>query len=325
MSENLKEIYLAGGCFWGVERYFQNLYGVVSTDVGYANGNTENPTYEQVCYFGTDHAETVHVVYNTNKINLQFILDMYFKVIDPTTADQQGPDIGRQYRTGIYYTDSNDEPIIKNALKELKKSYPRDLIVVECLPLKNYYKAEEVHQDFLKKNPQGYCHIGRSDMRKAFITYPVLDFSMELEKPDINQLEKILTPMQFNVTQNAATEPPFTNEYNNLFDEGIYVDIVSGEPLFSSKDKFQCSCGWPSFYRPIDERCIIKKPDTSLGIERTEVISRAAKSHLGHVFNDLDPEGKLERYCINSAALKFIPKDKLAENGYEKLEKIFDV
>ncbi|MCJ7855175.1 peptide-methionine (S)-S-oxide reductase MsrA [Lachnospiraceae bacterium NSJ-143] len=322
-NHRFKEIYLAGGCFWGVERYMKNVYGVVKTESGYANGNTENPTYEQVCYFGTNHAETVKVIYDTSKADLSFILYMYFKIIDPTLVDQQGPDIGPQYRTGIYFTDSSDEETIRKALKELKKSYPHDLIVVECLPLSNFYKAEEYHQDYLDKNPGGYCHISWNDMKKAFHTYPVLDFAMELKKPDDKKIRELLNPIQFDVTQNSATEPPFDNEYNDFFEEGIYTDILTGEPLFSSKDKFACSCGWPSFYRPIDNRCIVLRGDTSFGMVRTEVLARVSGSHLGHVFNDIDSDGHTQRYCINSAALKFIPSNKLSENGYNELNKLF--
>ena len=322
-NTSLKEIYLAGGCFWGVERFMKNVYSVVSTERGYDNGNTENPTYEQVCYFGTNHAETVKVVYDTAKADLKFILKMYFSIIDPTLVDQQGPDIGPQYRTGIYYTEPSDEETIRKCLAELKKDYPHDLIVVECLPLSNFYPAEDYHQNYLDKNPGGYCHIPWGDIKKAFHTYPILDFTMYLEKPDDEKIQNTLSPLSYEVTQNAATEPPFNNEYNDFFEDGVYVDIITGEPLFSSKDKFACSCGWPSFYKPIDRRCLIYKEDTSFGMVRTEVLCRSSKAHLGHVFNDINENGYTERYCINSAAIKFIPVDKLKAKGYNELITLF--
>ena len=321
--KSLKEIYLAGGCFWGVERFMKNVYGVVGTMCGYANGKIENPTYEQVCYYETDHAETVKVIYDTKKADLKFILTMYFKIIDPTQVDQQGPDMGRQYRTGIYFTDSADEQIIQEELKKLKKSYPHELIVVECKPLENFYTAEEYHQNYLDKNPGGYCHIHYSDMKKAFYTYPILDFAMEFPKPDDEKISTMLTPLQFEVTQNSLTEPPFENQYNDFFEEGIYVDLITGEPLFSSKDKFKCDCGWPSFFKPIDERCVEYKEDTSFGMNRTEVICRSSKAHLGHVFSDINIEGNTRRFCINSAAVMFIPKDKLNKNGLNELNILF--
>ena len=165
IKDNLKEIYLAGGCFWGTEKYFSLVPGIVETEVGYANGNTQNPTYEDVCYRDTGHAETVKVRYNPNEIRLEFILKLFYDVIDPTSVNRQGNDVGTQYRTGIYYVDEKDKDIILNSVKELQKSYTKP-IAIEVMPLRNYYAAEEYHQDYLDKNPNGYCHIGEASSRK---------------------------------------------------------------------------------------------------------------------------------------------------------------
>ncbi len=160
-KENLKEIYLAGGCFWGTEHYFKQIDGVVDTEVGYANGITENPTYKDVCTDKTGFAETVHVTYNPDKVSLKFLLEMYFKAIDPTSINRQGHDTGTQYRTGVYYTDSFDEATISKVFDEEQK-HIKGKVVVENLPLKNFYKAEDYHQDYLDKNPDGYCHLPQS-------------------------------------------------------------------------------------------------------------------------------------------------------------------
>lgn len=292
-----KEIYLAGGCFWGTEKYLSQINGIVETEVGYANGNTEHPTYEQVCRKNTGHAEAVKVIYDPFKINLTLILDLYYDTINPTTINRQGGDVGSQYRTRIYYTDISDKETILKSLNELQKKYDKP-VVVEALPLQNYYKAEEYHQKYLDKNPNGYCHIGKDLFNKA-------------KTANLN-----LSKMQYEVTQNAATEPPFQNEYYDQFKPGIYVDIISGEPLFLSVDKFESGCGWPSFSKPIDKKLIEELQDNSFGRTRTEVRSKNSDSHLGHVFEDGPRDMGGLRYCINSASLKFIPKDEMEKQGY---------
>lgn len=323
--DTMEEIYLAGGCFWGIENYFKQIQGVVKTDVGYANGKTENPTYEQVCSGNTGYAETVHVVYDTEKVPLSFILQMYIKVIDPTTVDRQGNDYGNQYRTGIYYKNINDKEVIEEFLKELSKQYVRKL-AVECLPLKNYYLAEDYHQNYLIKNPGGYCHISKAAIAKAKLARPKIKISqatnnMEEEQapyqvPDDKSLRKTLTPRQYGVTKKNETEPPFQNEYWDKFEEGIYVEIVTGEPLFLSADKFDSGCGWPSFSRPITREQIKETTDRSHGMNRIEVRSKYGNSHLGHVFEDGPVHAGGLRYCINSASLRFIPKEQMEEEGY---------
>lgn len=306
----MSEIYLAGGCFWGTEKYFSSIHGVTSTEVGYANGNTKNPTYEEVCHNHTGHAETVHIRYDSSILPLEFLLDLYYEVIDPTSLNRQGGDIGTQYRTGIYYTDEKDLPVIQKSLQRLQSCYAEPL-QVEVQPLENFSPAEEYHQNYLDKNPQGYCHIPMALFNKAkqARVNPYLYENKE-------NLKQKLTPMQFEVTQNSATEPPFQNEFHHHFEPGIYVDITTGEPLFTSKDKFDSGCGWPSFSKPIDPYVTLEREDLSHGMKRIEVRNRKGSSHLGHVFPDGPAEHGGLRYCINSAALRFIPQRDMEKEGY---------
>jgi len=315
-----KIIYLAGGCFWGTEKYLQNIPGIISTEVGYANGNTVNPTYREVCYNNTGHAEAVKVEYDDDKIGLPYILELYYDVINPVSVNRQGGDIGTQYRTGIYFIDDQDEPVIQESINELQKKY-KEKIAIEVKPLDNYYIAEEYHQKYLDKNPEGYCHIGAAKFEQA---KKAVDPSKRFVKKPLEELKKNLNEMQFAVTQNNATEPPFNNEYYDKFEEGIYVDITTGEPLFVSDDKFESGCGWPSFSKPIDDNSIKNILDTSHGMIRTEVRSKNGDSHLGHVFEDGPMDRGGLRYCINSASLKFIPKEKMESEGYGDYLKLFD-
>ncbi len=311
----MAEIYLAGGCFWGMEKYVASVRGVMETAVGYANGKTENPTYEEVCRRDTGHAETVRVAYDPAIVPLEFLLALYFEAIDPTAVNRQGNDVGTQYRTGIYYTDGGDLPVIQRAVGELQERCERP-VAVEVAPLENFYPAEEYHQKYLDKNPDGYCHIPPAKFKKAAearvnpAAYPAKD-------PEI--LRGALTPLQYEVTQHSATEPPFRNEFHSLFRPGIYVDVTTGEPLFSSGDKFESGCGWPSFSRPVDPNVVREKRDLTHGMVRTEVRSRAGNAHLGHVFPDGPREKGGLRYCINSASLRFIPKEEMEKEGYGHL------
>lgn len=310
-TNSQKEIYLAGGCFWGTEHFLKQVRGVISTQVGYANGNIDNPTYKQVCADTTGFAETVRVAYDPQEVNLPLLLDLYFKTIDPTSVNRQGGDRGSQYRTGIYYTDTIDTPVIETAINVVAKEYDKP-VVVEVKPLKNFYPAEDYHQDYLDKNPGGYCHIHPElfELAKKANTKSVF------KKPDDATLRSKLTDEQYAVTQKNATERPFQNEYWNEFREGIYVDVTTGEPLFVSTDKFESGCGWPSFSKPIDKKLINEDLDTSHGMSRTEVRSKTGDAHLGHVFEDGPVDKGGLRYCINSASLRFIPKDKMEEEGY---------
>ncbi len=311
-------IYLAGGCFWGTEKYISLINGVVSTEVGYANGKTENPTYDEVCN-GSGHAEVVKVEYNKDLISLNFLLYLFYKSINPISLNRQGGDTGIQYRTGIYYVDENDKDIIKNSIENLQKKY-NEPIAIEIKSLDNYFKAEEYHQKYLEKNPYGYCHISEEKFQKSqnAIVNPEL-----YTKLDDETLKEILSETQYNVTQKSSTEPSFQNEYFHHFEEGIYVDITTGEPLFSSNDKFDSGSGWPSFYKPIDPNVIKENVDYNYGMLRTEVKSRVGDAHLGHVFEDGPYEKGGLRYCINSSALHFIPKNELDKEGYRYLMQLF--
>ncbi|MEG2598368.1 MAG: peptide-methionine (S)-S-oxide reductase MsrA [Muribaculaceae bacterium] len=310
---NKKEIYFAGGCFWGTEHFIKLVNGVVMTEVGYANGNAKNPTYKQVCEGNTGFAETVKVVYDPQEVSLQQLIDLYFKTIDPTSLNRQGHDSGSQYRTGIYYTDKADAAIIDNLVKSFAKNYDKPL-VVEIEPLDNFYIAETYHQDYLDKNPGGYCHINPA----LFELAKKANAKKVYSKPEKSALRTKLSDIQYAVTQENATEPAFRNEYYDEHREGIYVDITTGEPLFISTDKFDSGCGWPSFSRPINVELIKENTDNTHGMNRTEVRSKTGDAHLGHLFNDGPKEKGGLRYCINSASLRFIPKDSMEVQGYGK-------
>ncbi len=307
----MAEIYLAGGCFWGMQKYISSLYGVMKTEAGYANGPTVSPTYEQVCQ-NSGHAETVRVEYDPQKISLAFLLRLYFDAIDPAAVNHQGGDSGIQYRTGIYYTDEADLPVIRSERERVQAALSAP-VAVEVLPLKNFYPAEEFHQNYLDKNPEGYCHISYAKIKKAA---RARENQPDFSPSDPKVLKEKLTPIQYAVTQNSETEPPFQNEYWETDWPGIYVDVTTGEPLFTSRDKFDSGCGWPSFSRPLSPEKLTEHRDRSHGMIRTEVRSRTGDAHLGHVFPDGPRERGGLRYCINSASLRFIPKEKMEEEGY---------
>ena len=299
-------IFLAGGCYWGVEAYIRAIPGVLTTRVGFANGWTVGPTYTEVCTGTTGHAETVEVTFDPPALSLDNLLFLFFAAIDPTTRDAQGHDIGTQYRTGIYYTDPADAPVIQAVVAEVGRRYAAP-IVTEVLPLTGFYPAEEAHQSYLEKNPGGYCHIPRTTIE-----------SVAAKAAYVGRI-RALDDLAYAVTQEAATEAPFTNEFDHTFAPGIYVDAVSGEPLFVSSDKYDSGCGWPAFTRPIDPGRLVTRADLSFGRVRTEVRAAGSDSHLGHVFTDGPPERGGLRYCINSVALRFVPVAEMAEQGYGDL------
>ena len=314
----VKIIHLAGGCFWGLEAYMQKLNGVEDAVSGYANGKTENPSYYDLKTSG--HAETVKVIYNPDIISLEDILAHYLRVVNPVSVNKQGNDVGTQYRTGIYYTDEADKTIIENILAKEQTKHDKP-IAIEVEPLKQFYDAEEYHQDYLEKNPGGYCHIDLSLADKPLDKdkEPMIDSSRYI-KPSDEELKKSLTDIQYDVTQNSATERAFSHEYHDSFKRGIYVDITTKEPLFSSTDKFESGCGWPSFSKPISKDVVKYFEDNSHFMHRTEVRSRSGDAHLGHVFNDGPMELGGQRYCINGASLEFIPYEEMDEKGYGYLK-----
>lgn len=301
MEEN-KKIWLAGGCFWGIEEYLSRIDGVINTVAGYANGKGNSTSYNRLK--DTGHAEAVQAEYNPDIISLWELLQYYFAVIDPVSINKQGNDAGTQYRTGIYYLDVSDRRLILSAITELGKEYAVP-IAVEVSPLANFIPAEEYHRKYLQKNPGGYCHVEFS--RLAGIRERV-----EQERSRRGGL----TELQYRVTRQNATEPPFDNAYYANTKKGIYVDITNGRPLFISSDKYNSGCGWPSFTRPIEETAVQYKEDRSLSRIRTEVRSTDGDSHLGHIFDDGPADAGGKRYCINSAALLFIPLEEMELKGY---------
>ena len=302
-----KKIYLAGGCFWGTDHLFSLVDGVVKTAAGYANSKVAYPSYEEVCTGRTGAAETVEVVYDDTKVGLTDLLSIYFRSIDPTTLNRQGNDIGTQYRTGIYYTDPADLPVIEAFVAAVQRRHTEPL-AVEVGPLVNFYPAELYHQEYLYKNPQGYCHVDPALFEEVR--------NRKARNLDKAELRERLTPLQWEVTQNGATERPFINEYDHEFRKGIYVDITDGTPLFVSSRKYNSGCGWPAFSRPIDPSLITEHTDTSFGRVRTEVRSTSSGAHLGHVFPDGPQDDGGMRYCINSASLRFVPAEDMEAEGY---------
>ncbi len=317
-----------GGCFWCMEPPFEQLEGVLEVVAGYTGGSAEDADYKKVSSGRTDHYESVRVIYDPEKISYKELVETFWRQIDPTDDGGQFADRGQHYRTAIFYSSDEQRSVAEQSKKELDESKMFDRpVVTSILPAQPFYLAEEYHQDYYLKNVMHYSLYKEGSGRQPFIERvwgknDEKKTEANYQKPGDEELRQKLTPLQYQVTQKDGTEPPFNNDFWNNKTAGIYVDVVSGEPLFSSLDKFESGTGWPSFTRPLEPDNIVEHKDRSLFMLRIEVRSKGGDSHLGHVFDD-GPAPTNLRYCINSAALRFVPVEDLEAEGYAEYKELF--
>ena len=301
-----RDIYIAAGCFWGTAAYFKRVPGVLKVEEGYANGKTENTSYEELDQSG--HALTVHITYDATYLSLAEILERFYRIIDLFSVNEQGEDEGSQYRTGIYFTNTQDEKLIRYSIEQLESRISRKT-AIEVEQLSNWVIAEDYHHNYLEKNPGGYCHIALEEVSR-----PLWDKDYSV---NTNELKDELDPNIYHIVVEKGTEEAHSHPYLHESRLGIYVDILSGQPLFSSIDRYDSECGWPSFTKGISTDALVYELDDSHNMKRMEVLTRNSRSHLGHVFNDGPSERGGLRYCINGASIRFVPRDDMENEGYQ--------